>query len=53
MTTAMSLFEKHADLLNEAVSALHTRTYYTPYPEHPRAYPEEANDAVKIGLQKA
>ncbi len=53
MTTAMSLFEKHADLLNEAVSALHTRTYYTPYPEHPRAYPEEANDAGKDWFAKS
>ena len=45
MTTAMSLYEKHAELLEKAVKALHTRDYYTPYPEHPKAYPAEGNDA--------
>ncbi|MFT5723666.1 MAG: phenylacetic acid degradation protein paaN, partial [Bacteroidia bacterium] len=45
MTTAMSLSQKHANLLEEAVNALHNRTYYTPYPEHPKAYPEEGNEA--------
>ena len=45
MTTAMALFEKHEKTLQDAVKALHERTYYTPYPEHPKAYPAEANDA--------
>ncbi len=45
MTTAMSLYEKHAELLEKAVKALHTRDYFTPYPEHPKAYPAENNDA--------
>ena len=50
MTTAMSLYEKHAELLEKAVAALHTRDYFTPYPEHPKAYPAEDNDAGRIGL---
>jgi phenylacetic acid degradation protein paaN len=45
MTTTMSLHQKHTNLLNDAVNALHNRTYYTPYPEHPKAYPAEDNDA--------
>ncbi len=47
MTTSMSLYTKHEELLEQAVKALHTRTYYTPYPEHPKAYPAEANDKGK------
>lgn len=45
MTTAMPLFDKHQKVLQEAVEALHKRTYFTPYPEHPKAYAPEANDA--------
>ena len=45
MTTAMSLFETHKKLLNDAVEALHKREYYTPYPEHPKAYAPEENEA--------
>lgn len=44
MTTAMSLVEKHANILKDAVKAIHERTYYTPYPEHPKAYAEDANE---------
>lgn len=45
MTTAMSLFDKHEKVLKEAIEALHKRTYYTPYPEHPKAYAEGLNEA--------
>ncbi len=31
----MNLFEKHQDLLLKAISALHTRTFYAAFPEHP------------------
>ncbi|MBO6515934.1 MAG: phenylacetic acid degradation protein PaaN [Bacteroidia bacterium] len=41
----MSLFETHKKLLNDAVEALHKREYYTPYPEHPKAYAPEENEA--------
>ncbi len=47
MTEQSSLYNRHEKTLNEAVKAIHTRAFYTPYPEHPRAYPPEANDAGK------
>jgi phenylacetic acid degradation protein paaN len=31
----MSLFEKHQSLLNKAIDALHTRTFFAAFPEHP------------------
>jgi len=31
----MSLFEKHKPVLNKAIEALHARTFYAAYPEHP------------------
>lgn len=31
----MSLFEKHQLTLNKAIEALHTRTFYAAFPEHP------------------
>src|SRR3982750_1016005 len=31
----MSLFEKHESLLNKAITALHARTFYAAFPEHP------------------
>lgn len=31
----MSLFEKHESLLNKAIAALHARTFYAAFPEHP------------------
>jgi phenylacetic acid degradation protein paaN len=39
-TTSSNLFTKHSNLLNEATKALFDRNYYTPYPEHPKAYDE-------------
>lgn len=48
--TALSeLFNKHRHLLDTAAEALFKRDYYTPYPEHPKAYSPEAADA---GLQR-
>jgi len=41
-TTSSNLFTKHSNLLNEATKALFDRNYYTPYPEHPKAYDEAA-----------
>ncbi|MCH8904686.1 MAG: phenylacetic acid degradation protein PaaN [Bacteroidetes bacterium] len=38
----MSLFEKHKDILDGAVKAIHARTFYAQYPEHPKAYGEDA-----------
>ena len=31
----MSLFEKHQAMLNKAIEALHARTFYAAFPEHP------------------
>ena len=31
----MSLFEKHGAAINKAILALHNRTFYAAYPEHP------------------
>lgn len=47
MNTAISLFEKHSKTLNEAIEALKTRGYYTPYPENPKAYDAEADAKAK------
>lgn len=39
----MSLYEKHKNTLDQAVEALNKRTYYACFPEHPKAYAEEAD----------
>jgi len=31
----MSLFEKHQETINKAIAALHARTFYAAFPEHP------------------
>lgn len=41
-TASNNLFEKYQQLLSEAVQALYSRAFYTPYPEHPKAYGENA-----------
>jgi phenylacetic acid degradation protein paaN len=43
MNTSSSLFEKHENIVGTALAALHTRGYYTPYPENPKAYNEEGD----------
>ena len=35
------LFQKHKELLDEAINAYNKRIYYTPYPETPKAYSKE------------
>ncbi len=40
MNTSNTLFEKHQATLHAALQALGSRTYYSPYPENPRAYAE-------------
>jgi phenylacetic acid degradation protein paaN len=42
----------YSDLIKKAISALYERTYYTPYPEHPKAYPAEANDSGKDAFSR-
>jgi len=55
--TVMSLFEQHKEILDNAVKANHERTFYSQYPEHPKAYGEEApakgEEAYKIMLNNS
>lgn len=37
----MDLYKKHQSILEEALEALSTRQFFSPYPEHPKAYSEE------------
>ncbi|GAB1448768.1 phenylacetic acid degradation protein PaaN [Bacteroidota bacterium] len=46
----MNLFEKHQALLTDAVAALKSRTYFTPYPENPKAYSEDADAKAKAWI---
>ena len=50
--TTGSLYQKHNKTITEAIAALADRGYYTPYPEHPKAYAEEANDEGKEAFGK-
>ncbi|MEV6314109.1 phenylacetic acid degradation protein PaaN [Streptomyces sp. NPDC051776] len=36
--TAVTLIEKHRPTLDQALEAIRTRAYWSPYPEHPKAY---------------
>lgn len=44
MTQTANLIQKHEQILQDAIKAIHNRTFYTPYPEHPKAYAEDANE---------
>lgn len=48
----MTLFEKHASLIHRANQALDERTFYTPYPEHHKAYGEELMTEGESAFQK-
>ncbi|MDX1627341.1 MAG: phenylacetic acid degradation protein PaaN [Fulvivirga sp.] len=41
----MNLYDKHKDILNKAIKALHERTFFAAYPEHPspKIYGESAD----------
>jgi len=47
MNTTISLFQKHEALLKDALNALNVRSYYSPYPENPKAYAEDADTLGK------
>jgi phenylacetic acid degradation protein paaN len=36
------LYEKHRDTLDQALETINRRSYWSPYPEHPKAYGEDA-----------
>lgn len=46
----MSYFNQYKELIIRAVQALHDREYFTPYPEHPKAYDEAANEAGRTAF---
>jgi phenylacetic acid degradation protein paaN len=39
----MSLYEKHKNTIDQAAEALQSRAFYAYFPEHPKAYAEEAD----------
>lgn len=49
----MSLFNKHKDLLDKAVKALHERTFFAAFPEHPspKIYGETADEEGRKAFQ--
>ena len=47
----MSLFQKHQQALNKAVAAISERSYYAAYPEHPKAYAEDAGEQGKAAYE--
>jgi phenylacetic acid degradation protein paaN len=47
MSSTMSLFNKHEALIKDAIAATEKRTYYTPYPESPKAYAEDSDAKAK------
>ncbi|HEY5834301.1 phenylacetic acid degradation protein PaaN [Streptomyces sp.] len=38
--SAVPLIERHRGTLDKALEAVRTRAYWSPYPEHPKAYPD-------------
>jgi phenylacetic acid degradation protein paaN len=40
--TSVQLVEKHRPTLDQALEAIRTRAYWSPHPEHPKAYGESA-----------
>ena len=45
----MALSAQYKDILDKAIQAIHARTFFAQYPEHPKAYGE---DAATQGLEK-
>lgn len=54
MTTATAV--NYKEIIDNAIKAIHARTFYAQYPEHPKAYGEEAPgkglEAYKVQLEK-
>lgn len=48
---AHPMFEKHQDTLKQAVSAIETRGYWSPYSESPKAYGENATEAGRAAFE--
>jgi phenylacetic acid degradation protein paaN len=50
-TPVAELVERHRELLDRARQALSERTYWSAFPEHPKAYPPEAMPAAEPAFQ--
>lgn len=50
ISSLQSNMANQESLLNEAVKALYSRNFYTPYPEHPKVYGEGADEAGKAAF---
>lgn len=50
--TPLALFERHEELLNRALEAIHTRDYWSPYSENLKAYPEEAVKSAEADFKQ-
>lgn len=50
-TAAAELFEHHRSTLEQALQAIQTREYWSPYPENPRRYPEEAANGAQAAFE--
>ncbi len=48
----MELFEKHEETLKRALAAISSREYWSPYPESPRAYGEDAPQAGELAFRQ-
>ena len=45
------LHERHRETLDTALATIASREYWTPYPEHPKAYGEDAAGAGEVAFQ--
>ncbi len=51
VTSPAELVERHRELLDRAMQAIRERTYWSAYPEHPKAYGGEAMPAAETAFQ--
>ncbi|WP_030883280.1 phenylacetic acid degradation protein PaaN [Streptomyces sp. NRRL S-1868] len=50
-STTTQLVDKHRPTLERALEAIRTREFWTPHPEHPKAYGEEAAEQGKAAFE--
>lgn len=46
----MALSPAYAEIINNAIKAIHARTFYAQYPEHPKAYGEDATAKGQVAF---
>ncbi|MEV5606934.1 phenylacetic acid degradation protein PaaN [Streptomyces sp. NPDC052225] len=51
--TAHDLIAKHRPTLDQALEAIRTRAYWSPHPEHPKAYGAEGSGSLSMAEGKA